>query len=438
LSAVTILFPRYLLPVRPQGKVLTDHAVVVEAGRIRSIEPREAALDRNPGADRVELSSHVLMPGLINMHTHSAMALLRGYADDLALDTWLNEHIWPAEKRWLSAEFVRDGTELAVAEMIRCGTTCFNDMYFFPDDIAAVVERSGVRACIGLPIIEIESAWAKGFDEYLHKALDMHDEFRSHGRIETALAPHAMYTVTHEMLEQIARNSAARNMPVHLHLLEVEWEIKHSLQKYGIRPLRRLEDLGLLNSRLIAVHMAHVTDSDIALLAERDINVVHCPESNLKLASGMCPVSEMLAAGVNVSVGTDGAASNNNLDLLGELRTAALLAKGVAGDPRALDAVTAIELVTINAARALGLGDRLGSIEPGKEADFCAIDLQWPETQPVHHHISSQLVYAASSRQVTDVWVAGRRLLEDGELRSLELQDILERARRWSRRMAVH
>jgi 5-methylthioadenosine/S-adenosylhomocysteine deaminase len=432
------LLPRYLLPVRPRGEVLTNHAVLVEGDRIRALAPRAEALRNHPDARRVELPRHVLLPGLINMHTHSAMALLRGYADDLALDTWLNDHIWPAEKRWLSREFVRDGAELAVAEMIRGGTTCFNDMYFFPDDIAEVVERSGMRACIGLPIIEIESAWARGFDEYLQKALDMHDEYRLNERIETALAPHAMYTVTHEMLEKISVNSAERGMPVHLHLLEVEWEIRHSLQEHGIRPLRRLQELDLLNPRLIAVHVAHVSEDDIAQLSETGVNVVHCPESNLKLASGMCPVAEMLERGVNVTVGTDGAASNNNLDLLGELRTAALLAKGVAGDPRALDAVTAIDLVTINAARALGLGDRLGSIEPGKQADFCAIDLEFPETQPLHHHISSQLVYAASGRQVTDVWAAGERLLQDGELTRLDLQDILARAREWNRRMAVH
>ena len=438
MNSPTILLPRYLLPVCPRGEVLTGHAVVIEGDSISGIEDRATAIEKFPDAERIELSSHVLMPGLINMHTHSAMSLLRGYADDLALDTWLKDHIWPAEKRWLSPGFVRDGAELAIAEMIRSGTTFFNDMYFFPDVIADAVERAGLRACIGLPIIDLETAWGSGYEEYLEKALDVQAAYKVNDHVMTSLAPHALYTVTDEMLLKISEISALEGVPVHMHLLEVAGEIKHSMTEYGIRPMRRLQDLGLLSSRLIAVHMAHVTWDDIELLAETGVNVVHCPESNLKLASGMCPVSELLKGGVNVCVGTDGAASNNNLDILGELRTAALLAKGVAGDPCVVDAVTAIELVTINAARALGVSDRLGSIETGKLADFCALDLNWPETQPVHHHVSSQLVYSASSRQVTDVWVGGRRLLHDGELTSLDLEEVLEKARRWNRRMVIH
>ncbi len=433
-----LLLPRYLLPVRPRGEVLTGHAVVIEGGAISGIETRAAALEKFPDAERIELPSHVLLPGLINMHTHSAMSLLRGYADDLALDTWLNDHIWPAEQRWLSEEFVRDGTELALAEMIRSGTTCFNEMYFFPDVIAETVNRTGLRGCIGLPIINVESAWGADYEEYLAKALDLHENHDFGELVMTSLAPHAMYTVTDDLLVQIAEISARDGVPVHIHLLEVAGEIKYSLSEHGVRPLDRLQKLGLLNSRLIAVHMAHVAEGDIERLAEAGVNVVHCPESNLKLASGMCPVAALVDGGVNVAVGTDGAASNNDLDILGELRTAALLAKGVAGDPCVLDAVTAIEMVTINAARALGLEDKLGSLEPGKYADLCAVDLNWPETQPVHHHVTSQLVYSASSRQVSDVWVAGRRILQDGELTTLDLGTVLDKARRWNRRMVVH
>lgn len=433
----TIFLPRYLIAVRPNGDVREDMAVVVLDGKIEAIEPREEALRKRSDARRIELPSHALVPGLINMHTHSAMALLRGYADDLQLNEWLREHIWPAERRWLSREFVRDGTELAIAEMLRSGTTCFNEMYFFPDVIAEVVDAAGLRACVGPPIIEFETAWASGFDEYMEKTLAFHGEWAGHDRVMVAMAPHAAYTVGDEMLREIAAVSDRLGLPVHMHLLEIAWEIQHSLQEYGVRPLKRLDEYGLLSERFQAVHMAHLSDEDVELLADRKVNVVHCPESNLKLASGFCPVARLLEVGANVCIGTDGAASNNNLDLLGELRTAALLAKGLAADPCAVDATTALEMVTINAARALGREDELGSIEPGKAADFCALDLAHPETQPIHH-VSSQVVYAASSRQITDVWVRGRRLLQNGELLTLELDEVMRKARRWNCRMQAH
>lgn len=407
---------------------------MVVDGRVAAIAPREQALREHPGARRINLDSHVLLPGLVNMHTHSAMALLRGYADDLELNTWLRDHIWPAEQRWLSREFVRDGTELAVAEMLRSGTTCFNEMYFFAEVIAEVADVTGMRACVGSPIIEFETAWASGADEYLAKALQLHHDWAGHERVMIAMAPHAAYTVSDEMLREIALHSSRLGMPVHMHLLEIAWEIQQSLQEHGVRPLKRLDAFGLLDERFQAVHMAHLSDEDIELLARRKVNVVHCPESNLKLASGFCPVAKLLEGGVNVCIGTDGAASNNNLDLLGELRTAALLAKGLAANPCAVDAATALEMVTINAARALGLEHEVGSIEPGKAADFCALDLDHPETQPIHH-VSSQVVYAASNRQISDVWVRGRRLLDNGELLTVDLGEVMHRAKRWNQRM---
>jgi 5-methylthioadenosine/S-adenosylhomocysteine deaminase len=434
LTESTIFLPRYLLPVRPNGEAQENMAVVVQDGRIIAVESRENALQKHSSARRMELPRHVLMPGLVNMHTHSAMALLRGYADDLQLNEWLSDHIWPAERRWLSREFVRDGTELAITEMLRCGTTCFNDMYFFPDVIAEVVDTAGLRACVGPPIIEFETAWASGFEEYLEKSMAFHAEWASHERVMMAMAPHAAYTVGDETLRKIAELSDRLALPVHMHLLEIAWEIQHSLQEHGARPLKRLDEYGFLTARFQAVHMAHLSDEDVELLVDRRVNVVHCPESNLKLASGFCPVAKLLEAGVNVCIGTDGAASNNNLDLLGELRTAALLAKGLAADPCAVDAATALEMVTINAARALGLENELGSIEPGKAADFCALDLGHPETQPIHH-VSSQVVYAASSRQITDVWVQGQRLLQEGELLTLDLEEVMDKARRWNQRM---
>jgi 5-methylthioadenosine/S-adenosylhomocysteine deaminase len=429
-----LLLPKYVVPIIPRGAVLEDCAVAINDGRIEKIGPRNLLCEQFPQAERVELNTHVLLPGLINMHTHSPMTLLRGYADDLGLDTWLNEHIWPAEHRWADEEFVRDGTELAIAEMIRGGTTCFNENYFYPDQIAEVVKNSGMRACIGIPVIDFATGWAASFDEYLQKGMEVRSRFADCEELSFSIAPHSMYSVSDSMLEQIADISLNEEMTVHMHLLEIKWEIENSLDKHGIRPLQRAEQLGLLNSRLNAVHMAHLEDEDIAMLADAQVNVVHCPQSNLKLSSGLCRLADLVRAGVNVSVGTDGAASNNDLDLLDELRTAALLAKGLSEDPTVIDAEFTLEMITINAAKSLGIEAKLGSIEEGKSADLCALDLAQPRTQPLHH-IFSQIVYAAASSQMTDVWVAGRRLMTDRKLTSINEEDVLQKAEHWAKRM---
>lgn len=429
---IELLCPKYLVPVRPRGQVLEGHCVAIDrsSGEILKILPAGRALAEYPGAAVHRLETHALLPGLVNMHTHSPMTLLRGYADDLRLDQWLQEHIWPAEARWANGEWVQLGTELAIAEMLRGGTTCFNENYFFPDRMAEVVEASGLRACIGIPVIGVETQWATGPDEYIEKGLAVVSKHTS-DRVRFSLAPHSMYTLEEHTLRRIAGLAKEMQVPVHMHLLEVEWEIKNSKQVHGLAPLQHADQLGLLNDRLIAVHMAHLSDADIALLTERAVNVVHCPQSNLKLASGVCRLADLLGAGVNVAIGTDSAASNNDLDLLDELRTAALLAKGLSGDPCVVDAETALELATINGARALGLEQRIGSIERGKQADFCAINLDYPRTQPVHHVIS-QVVYSAASSQVSDVWVSGKRLLENGVLKQMDENQLLKRVASWA------
>jgi 5-methylthioadenosine/S-adenosylhomocysteine deaminase len=434
ITVTQLLLPKYVVPVIPRGTVLEDFAVAITDGRIDKVGPRDLLCQQMSQAERIDLKSHVLMPGLINMHTHSPMTLLRGYADDLRLDTWLNEHIWPAEQRWADSEFVRDGTELAIAEMIHGGTTCFNENYFYPDQIAGVVKKSGMRACIGIPVIDFATSWAATFDEYLQKGMEVRSRFADCDELNFSIAPHSMYSVSDSMLERIADISLNEKMTVHLHLLEIEWEIENSLLQHGMRPLHRAKQLGLLNSRLNAVHMAHLDDEDIALLAENEVNVVHCPQSNFKLSSGMCRLADLVTSGVNVSVGTDGAASNNDLDLLDELRTAALLAKGLSGDPTVIDSEFALELITINAAKSLGVESELGSIEEGKIADLCALDLAHPRTQPMHN-IFSQIVYAAASSQMTDVWVAGRRLMANKKLTSLDEEEILCKAENWAKRM---
>jgi 5-methylthioadenosine/S-adenosylhomocysteine deaminase len=434
-SRVTLIRPAFLVPVRPPGIVYEKFAVAIEGSTILAVLSAAEAEQAYPGATVVDLPDHLLLPGFINMHTHSPMTLLRGYADDLDLQTWLGEHIWPAEQEFVGAAFVTDGTNLAVAEMLRAGTTCFNDMYFYPREVAQVCQQAGMRASIGVPLIEHEAFGEMNLETYFREGQELHEQWQSEPLLNFTFAPHAPYTVSDQTLRKIERLSNKLDVPVHLHLLETAWDIRHSLQHYEKHPLARLDELGLLNARLQAVHMTQLSDDDISLLAKTFVHVIHCPQSNLKLASGICPVSALLNAGVNVAIGTDGAASNNDLDLLAESQTAALLAKGVSGNAESVDAFTALELMTINGAKALGMESSLGSIEPGKQADLCAIDFNCPETQPLHNVIS-QLIYAASSRQVTDVWVAGKRVLDGRQLTSMDLDETISKARLWKERLA--
>jgi 5-methylthioadenosine/S-adenosylhomocysteine deaminase len=363
------------------------------------------------------------------------MTLMRGFADDLPLKDWLENHIWPAEQKWVSPEFVRDGTLLAAAEMLAGGTTCFGDMFFFPDDVAKAVVTAGMRAVVGMIVIEFPTAYATDADDYLRKGIDVHDRYRDHPLVRTALAPHAPYTVSDEALRRIVTYAAELNVPVHMHVHETEAEVRESVAKVGARPLQRLERLGLLSPQLMAVHMTQLEPHEIATLAAQGVHVLHCPESNMKLASGFCPVARLAAAGVNVALGTDGAASNNDLDMFGEMRSAALLAKAVAGDASAVPAAAALRMATLNGARALGLEDLVGSLVPGKAADLVAVDLGGIANQPVYNPIS-HLVYATGRQQVTDVWVAGRPLLRRGALLTLDTVDIAQRASQWHDRLA--
>ncbi|MCW8925670.1 MAG: TRZ/ATZ family hydrolase [Xanthomonadales bacterium] len=431
-----LLLPRLLVPVRPRLQVLEQMAVVIEGELIAAVLPRTEAFELYPGARRLELPEHVLLPGFINMHTHSAMTLLRGYADDLNLQVWLNEHIWPVEKTFLGPEFVRDGALLAIAEMLRGGTTMFNDLYFFPEITAKAAAQSGMRACIGLPVIDVPTAWAAGEKECLEKGLAVSAGWRDEPLITTVLAPHAPYSVGDEALRRVAELSAEHDLPVHMHVLESKWETSESIQQYGKPTLERLADLGLMNERLLAVHMTQLNGEDLEALSGTGVNVIHCPESNLKLGNGICPVARLAEHGVNLALGTDGAASNNNLDLLAESRTAALLAKGYAGDPCVVDAFQALEMLTINAARSLGQSERLGSVEAGKLADLCALRMDALQTTPMFD-VVSHLVYAASSQQVSHVWVGGRMLLRDGQFLHLDISDIIGRARNWAQRIAA-
>lgn len=436
LSFDLLLLPTWLVPVEPAGVVLKDHGVGIEGGRIVFIGPREEAL-KHTAIETRELPDMLLSPGLINAHGHAAMTLFRGMADDLPLMTWLQDHIWPAEGKWVDEDFVRDGTDLAIAEQLKGGVSCFSDMYFYPKTATERVHNSGIRAQIAIPILDFAVPGASSADEALRQAIELFGDLKYHPRIKIAFGPHAPYTVSDENLEKVRVIADELDATIQMHVHETAFEVQQSIEVYGERPVARLARLGLLGPRFQAVHMTQINDEDLSLLVENNTSVIHCPESNLKLASGFCPVERLWLAGINVAVGTDGAASNNDLDLLGETRTAALLAKAVANSATALDAHRALRMATLNGARALGLESEIGSIELGKSADLVAFDLSGLAQQPVYDPVS-QLIYATSRDCVKHLWVAGKHLLNNGKLTRMDEQQLCATAKAWGERISSH
>jgi 5-methylthioadenosine/S-adenosylhomocysteine deaminase len=429
-----VIEARWVIPVEPSGTVLERHAVAILDGTIIEIAPAAEIAARYATARRVTLASHALIPGLINLHTHAAMTLMRGLADDRALMDWLQNHIWPVETRLVSPEFVHDGTLLACAEMLRGGVTCFNDMYFFPEAAAQAALESGMRAAVGMIVIEMRSPYAADAADYLRKGLALRDSLRDEPRLSFCIAPHAPFTVTDATFERVATYAGELDVPVHIHLHETADEIRESLAAHSLRPIRRLQQLGLLGPGLIAVHAIHMEEDELALLAEHGSHVAHCPSSNLKLAGGIAPVTAMQRLGVNVGLGTDGAASNNRLDVFAEMRLAALLAKGASGDPTAVPAHAALAMATIHSARALGLDRAIGSLVPGKRADIVAVNLAAPELSPCYDPLS-HLAYAAGREHVSHVWVEGELLVEDGALTRLDSRELAMKAAHWRERI---
>ncbi|MEX5683682.1 TRZ/ATZ family hydrolase [Pseudomonas silesiensis] len=429
-----LLLPTWLVPVEPAGVVLKEHALGIRDGRIVFIGPRAAALKLEASEIR-ELPDMLLCPGLINAHGHAAMTLFRGLADDLPLMAWLEQHIWPAEAKWVDETFVRDGTDLAIAEQIKGGTTCFSDMYFFPKIASECIHDSGIRGQIAIPILDFPIPGASTADEAIRQGVELFNDLKHHERIKITFGPHAPYTVGDENLEKIRVIAEELDASIHMHVHETAFEVQQSVEQYGERPLARLGRLGLLGPRFQAVHMTQISDEDLMLLVESNTSVVHCPESNLKLASGFCPVERLWQAGVNVAIGTDGAASNNDLDLLGETRTAALLAKAVAGSATALDAHRALRMATLNGARALGIETDVGSLEVGKAADIVAFDLSGLAQQPVYDPVS-QLIYATGRDCVKHLWVAGKQLLDDRRLTRLDEDRLCATAKAWGQRIS--
>lgn len=431
-----LVFPKWLVTIEPEGQVLEEHAMAIDGGRILEILPADFARQTYAPRDTVTLASHAVMPGLVNGHTHSAMALLRGIADDLPLMEWLNHHIWPAEGAHVSRAFCLDGVRLAAAEMIRGGTTCFNDMYLFPDATAEVAAQTGLRATIGLLLFDFPTAWASDADDYIRKGLDVYDHLiRPQPLLRAAFAPHAPYTVSDSSFVKIRALATELGLPIHMHVHETADEVNQAVAgPDGRRPLARLQALELLGPDFIAVHMTQLSDEEIAECGRLGVNIAHCPESNLKLASGISPIARLIAAGANVMVGTDGPSSNNDLDMFSELRLAALLAKGSSGDASAVPAAQALKLATLNGARALGLETEIGSLIAGKSADFIAIDLDHPATTPIYDVISV-LAYAVGRDQVTDVYVAGKALMRDRRLLTLDEPAVLAKAAEWRERI---
>ncbi len=426
---------RWIVPIEPAGSVLEHHAVAIDQGCIIDLLPSDEARQRYAPRSLRTLGEHVLIPGLINLHAHAAMNLLRGYADDQPLMRWLNDHIWPAEHEHVSHDFVRDGTLLACAEMLRGGITCFSDMYFFPDAAAEAAIEAGMRAALGIVVIEFPSAWAADADQYISRGLAVRDRYRQHPLLHFTLAPHAPYTVSDTSFERLRTLAEQLDLPIHLHIHETRDEVEQSIRQHGMRPIERLRQLGLIGPNLIGVHAVHLSDEEIALLAREGASIAHCPTSNMKLASGAAPVAALKAAGVNIGLGTDGAASNNRLDLFQEMRQAGLLGKLASGDASALPADELLHMATLGGARALGIDHETGSIRVGKAADLCAIALDQPETRPCYSPVS-HLVYAAGREHVSDVWVAGSARVMQGVLLHPHNSDLKARARLWQNQVA--
>lgn len=416
--------------------VLEGHAIAVSEGRIVAVLPLSEARDAFQPTVTVERPNHVVIPGLINAHTHAAMTLFRGLADDMPLEDWLHEGIWPAERRWVSAEMVRDGTELAIAEMMRGGITCFSDQYFYPEIVAEAAVDLSMRAVVATPVVDFATGWAGNAEEYLQKAADLvHDPYAEHPLITTAFAPHSTFALSDASFAALRVMADQLDVRVQIHLHETAAEVEISLRETGKRPYERLLEAGLVNGSLLAVHAVHMNDDELARFAQAGVSIAHCPNSNLKLASGIAPVARYRDAGLNVALGTDGAASNNMLDMFSEMRTAALLAKGCAGDAATVSAADALHMATLGGARALGIEARAGSIEAGKWADLACVDLGALNSQPLYD-VTSQLVYAVRADQVADVWIAGRHQLEGGRFTNIDTDALLARSNEWRDRIA--
>ncbi|NVK23252.1 MAG: TRZ/ATZ family hydrolase [Kangiellaceae bacterium] len=435
----TIISPEWLIPVSINGqkldKTLVNHSVVIDKGTILDIAPNHEIQQNYQAKEHINLIGQALIPGLVNCHTHAAMSLFKGLADDLPLMLWLQNHIWPAEQQWVNDQFCAAGLQLAMAEMLKSGTTCFNDMYFQPHITAKTAKKYGMRATIGMLMFDFPSVWGSGPEEYLHKGLQLRDDYKHNDLINFAFAPHAPYTVSDAPLKKIATISNELAIPVHMHIHETAQEVKDALKATGKRPLQRLQELDLLTPNLIAVHMTQLQRTEIELLARNGVSIAHCPQSNMKLASGISPIQELLTAGVNIAIGTDGNASNNDLDMFGEMESAAMLGKVFCGSAQACSAYEMLFAATMGGAKALAQDELIGSIEIGKAADLTAINLNTISSQPVYDPIS-QIVYTAGREQVSYVWINGQLKVREYQLVDFDENELLASAKHWQQKIS--
>ncbi len=433
-NASIIISASWIFTSNLEGQLLSDYSIVIENDKIIDLVPQDKVFDEYEANDTYQLTDHILIPGLINTHTHAAMSLFKGFADDLPLQDWLNDYIWPAEKEFINSSFVKDGSILALSEMIKSGVTTFNDMYFFPDATAEAVKELGVRSNIGLVVLDFPTNYATDPEDYLLKGFEFRDKWRNEELITTSIAPHAPYSVSDEAFTLINTYSEELSINIHTHLHETQWEIEDSIEKYGITPVQRLNNLGIIGPSLMAVHCVHLNDQDMATLAKNKVSIVHNPSSNMKLGSGIADIAKMLKQNLNISLGTDSSASNNRLDIMEEMRLAALLIKGSTKSPESFSANEAIKMATINGAKALGLESIIGSIEKNKKADLVAIDLNSIENQPIYNPLTT-LVYSSSRSDVSYVWIDGEIKLKDKKLVKIDEERIIQLAKKWQRKL---
>jgi 5-methylthioadenosine/S-adenosylhomocysteine deaminase len=433
-NASIIISASWIFTSNSEGQLLSDYSIVIENDKIIDLVPQDKVFDEYEANDIYQLTDHILIPGLINTHTHAAMSLFKGFADDLPLQDWLNDYIWPAEKEFINSSFVKDGSILALSEMIKSGVTTFNDMYFFPDATAEAVKELGVRSNIGLVVLDFPTNYATDPEDYLLKGFEFRDKWRNEELITTSIAPHAPYSVSDEAFTLINTYSEELSINIHTHLHETQWEIEDSIEKYGITPVQRLNNLGIIGPSLMAVHCVHLNDQDMATLAKNKVSIVHNPSSNMKLGSGIADIAKMLKQNLNISLGTDSSASNNRLDMMEEMRLAALLIKGSTKSPESFSANEAIKMATINGAKALGLESIIGSIEKNKKADLVAIDLNSIENQPIYNPLTT-LVYSSSRSDVSYVWIDGEIKLKDKKLVKIDEKRIIQLAKKWQRKL---
>ena len=433
-NASIIISASWIFTSNSEGQLLSDYSIVIENDKIIDLVPQDKVFDEYEANDTYQLTDHILIPGLINTHTHAAMSLFKGFADDLPLQDWLNDYIWPAEKEFINSSFVKDGSILALSEMIKSGVTTFNDMYFFPDATAEAVKELGVRSNIGLVVLDFPTNYATDPEDYLLKGFEFRDKWRNEELITTSIAPHAPYSVSDEAFTLINTYSEELSINIHTHLHETQWEIEDSIEKYGITPVQRLNNLGIIGPSLMAVHCVHLNDQDMATLAKNKVSIVHNPSSNMKLGSGIADIAKMLKQNLNISLGTDSSASNNRLDMMEEMRLAALLIKGSTKSPESFSANEAIKMATINGAKALGLESIIGSIEKNKKADLVAIDLNSIENQPIYNPLTT-FVYSSSRSDVSYVWIDGEIKLKDKKLVKIDEKRIIQLAKKWQRKL---